>query len=155
MQDPYERWTDSATLTAPNGQQLLAMYDFVDIGGTCGEGSLQTLEVLASEPAQPVGTLDSEGESVIATVALGTVDDRWRVGIGITDEVRLEAEHTCVVYFVSGSSDGGVGFGTHFQMGSTGEDALWTVDSLDDARAYMEAQEYRTIVEILRSFETA
>lgn len=148
-----ERSLDSATLTAPNGQQLLAFYDFVDIGGACGsEHYVRPLEVLARE-AVDVPTLGEEGRSVLATIALGTVDERWTVGVGITQEAYIDAPETCVVYFVAASSDGGLGFGTHFQLGTHGEDALWTVDSLDDARAYMETDEYRTIVEVLRSFE--
>ncbi|MBO1770900.1 hypothetical protein [Agrococcus sp. TF02-05] len=56
VQVPHERWMDSATLTALNGQQLLAMHDFVDIGGgPCGE--LRPLEVLAVEPS--LWTIDS------------------------------------------------------------------------------------------------
>ncbi|WAC66767.1 hypothetical protein OVA14_03045 [Agrococcus sp. SL85] len=150
VQDPYERTMDSATLTAPNGQQLLALADFVDIGGACG-GIVFPFEVLAQEPSE-AAALDGGG-SVIATVAIGTETDRWIMGIGITDAERLEYEEACTTYFVAGSSDGGVGFGTHFQMGSTDDDPLWSIDSLDDARAYMETDEYRTILEILRSFE--
>lgn len=153
-QAPPERWADSATLTAPNGQQLLAMHDFVDIGGSCG-GFTFPLEVLATEPARAEPLLPDDGNPVIATVALGTDDDRWRVGVGITSSGSIERADACHVYFVGSSSDGGVSFGTHFQLSSAGEDPLWTVDSLDDARAYMETDEYATIIEILRSFETS
>lgn len=149
--DPDARWMDWAELTAPNGQQLLAFYDFIDIGGACGGDSVQPLEVLATE-ATSARTLDG-GDAVIATVALGTVDGRWRVGVGITQPEYLDRP-TCAVYFVGGSADGGVGFGTHFQLTSSGEDPLWTVDSLDDARAYLETDEYSTVMEILRSFES-
>lgn len=149
-----ERWVDSATLTAPNGQQLLAMHDFVDIGGSCG-GFTFPLEVLATEPARAEPLTTDDGDPVIATVALGTDDDRWRVGVGITSSGSIERAEACHVYFVGSSSDGGVSFGTHFQLSSAGDDPLWTVDSLDDARAYMETDEYATIIEILRSFETS
>lgn len=154
VQDPYERWMDSATLTAPNGQQLLAMHDFVDVGGACG-GSTFPLEVLATEPARAEPLTTDDGDPVIATVALGTDDDRWRVGVGITSSGSIERPEACRVYFVGSSSDGGVSFGTHFQLNSGGDDPLWTVDSLDDARAYMQNDEYATIIEILRSFETS
>lgn len=149
--EPWERWMDSATLTAPNGQQLLQMHDFMDIGGACGD-DVAPLEVLASEPFEAQGL--SGESSAIATVALGTSDDRWRVGVGITDEAALPDE-ACKVYFVFSSSDGGVGMGTHLQLDASGEDTLWTVDSLDDARAYMETDEYATILEILRSVEVS
>jgi hypothetical protein len=151
--DPYERWMDSATLTAPNGQQLVRMADFVDVGWACG-GVAEPLEVLATEPAPGRGLTDDEG-LVIATVALGTLDDRWRFGVGITGPAWLDASEGCAVGFVFASSDGGASMGTHLQLTSTGDDPLWTVDSLDEARAYMETQEYATIVEVLRSVVTA
>jgi hypothetical protein len=153
VEDPYVRSADHATLTAPNGQQLLQMADFVDIGGACG-GVSEPLEVLAAEPG-PGTALAAAGGTSIATVALGTSDGRWRVGLGITGDEWLDSDEGCAVYFVFGSADGGVSMGTHFQLTSAGDDALWTVDSLDDARAYMETAEYATILEILRSVEVA
>ncbi len=149
VQDPYERTMDSATLTAPNGQELLTLADFVDVGGACD--AVYPFEVLAQEPSS-AGPADDR--AVIATVAIGTESDRWIMGMGIASPESIAYEETCYVYFITGSSDGGVGFGTHFQMGSTDDDPLWSIDSLDDARAYMETDEYRTIIEILRSFET-
>ncbi|GAA1422242.1 hypothetical protein [Agrococcus citreus] len=153
VDDPFVRWMDSATLTAPNGQQLLQMTDFIDIGGTCGDVS-EPVEVLATETGAGTALADASATS-IATVALGTVDDRWRVGVGITGDEWLDATETCAISFVLGSSDGGVSIGTHFELAAGGEDALWTVDTLDDARAYMETAEYATILEILRSVEVA
>lgn len=154
--DAGGRWFDSATLTAPNGQQLLQSSDFVDIGGACGEDYQFPVEVLASEPAD-VQALGAEETPQITTVALGTDDERWTFGVGITSVDRLpEAGATgCSWYFVHGSSDGGVSIGTHFMMASIEDDPLWTVDSLDDAMAYMQTDEYATILEILRSVETS
>ena len=110
--------------------------------------------MLAAEPGPGTGLADG-GATSIATVALGTVDGRWRVGVGITGEASLDAAETCAVDFVAGSSDGGVSMGTHFQLDAVGDDVLWTVDTLDDARAYLETAEYATILEILRSVELA
>ncbi|MCR8670051.1 hypothetical protein [Agrococcus sp. HG114] len=148
VQDPYVRWMDSATLTAPNGQQLLAMHDFVDIGGACFDGAVP-LEVLAVEPSQST-SLDG-AQAVIATVAID-FGSAWVMGIGVTAPEFVAHDVSCTFYFVGVSSEGGVGFGTHFQLGMT--DPLWAIDSLDDARAYMETDEYRTIIEILRSYRT-
>lgn len=151
VQDPYVRWFDSATLTAPNGQQLLAMHDFVDVGGSCD--APVPLEVLSTEPAA-ARPLDEEDEAIIATVALRAGEGHWKMGIGVTGAAWIDGDEACTVYFIGGSSEGGVGFGTHFQMSLGERDPLWSVDSLDDARAYMETDEYATIIEILRSYRT-
>ncbi|SDH39560.1 hypothetical protein [Agrococcus jejuensis] len=152
VQDRYQRWMDTATLTAPNGQQLLHSSDFVDVGGACGDAALPTLHVLATEPA---AVRSIEGESVvIATLAMAWNDGTFSMGIGITGDhfdgqTMLPA---CMINFIFASSDGGVAMGTHFHLGS--EDPLWNIASLDDATAYMETDEYATILEILRSVRT-
>lgn len=138
------RMMDAATLTAPNGQELLGLYDIVDVGAACDTAF--PFVVLAEEPSSVDGT-------TIATVAIGTEAERWIMGIGMVDDERLLQDETCYVYFTTGTSAGGIAFGTHFQMWSSDDDPLWSIDSLDDARAYMETDEYRTIIEILRSFE--
>ncbi|WP_137756708.1 hypothetical protein [Agrococcus sp. SGAir0287] len=150
------RWFDDASLTAPNGQVLLQSSDFVDIGGACGEDDQFPIEVLASEPADVQPLVEGETPQ-ITTVALGTADGRWTFGVGITSADRLPAPDStgCGWYFVHGSSDGGVSIGTHFVMASGEDDPLWTVDTLDDAEAYMETEEYATLLEILRSVRTA
>ncbi len=159
VQDPNDassRWYDTASLTAPNGQQLLQSGDFVDIGGACGEDDRYPIEILADEPAD-VDPQPADGEPRIVSVALGTDDGRWIFGMGIASPERLPAPGStaCGFYFVHGSSDGGLSVGTHFMMASIGDDPLWTVDTLDDARAYMETDEYATILEILRSVRLA
>lgn len=141
------RQIDVARLTAPNGQQLLTMQDFADIGGMCA-GPVP-LEVLAVEPSRSRAL---EGDAVVATVAVD-FGGTWVMGIGITSADWVDEDTTCLFYFVGDSSDGPVAFGTHFQLGTT--DPLWVIDSLDDARAYMETDEYATVIEILRSFETS
>ncbi|GAA2175335.1 hypothetical protein GCM10009846_24800 [Agrococcus versicolor] len=148
----YSRWMDSATLTAPNGQTLLRSSDFVDIGGMC-EGP-STGEVLGSEPIDVAPLVEGEGEDeqVIATVALD--GDPMVLSIGITAAANLgDGELACPFYNVFGTSDGGVSMGTHLQVSN--DDPLWNVDSVDDARAYMETDEYATILEILRSVRTS
>lgn len=154
--DPYERWMDSSTLTAPNGQRLLASYDFVDIGGACPPEHRLPIEVLATEPASAAPLTDGE-ETVIATVAVARPDGRWTFGIGVTSTDHLPAEGVgCGVYLVAASSDGGFSIGTHLTVGSYEEtDALWTIASLDDAHAYMQTAEYATLLEILRSVRTS
>ena len=145
--DPDELPWEAATLTAPNGQELLRMAQFPDIGGWC-EAPL-AFDVLAVEPAASM-PFEQEDDAVIATVAV-PIGERWEMGIGITSTTRSEGAG-CQLYFVGMSSAHPVSMGTHFSMPR--EDPLWMVDSLDDARAYMETDEYATILEILRSFET-
>ena len=87
---------------------------------------------------------------MLATYALGTTDGRWNVGVGLTAPERFEHGSTCSVDNIASSFAAGTDFGTTSRPG-----ALWTVDSLDDARASMETAEYATIVEILRSVEVA
>ncbi|QUW17737.1 hypothetical protein [Agrococcus sp. Marseille-Q4369] len=146
--DPDEPPWEAATLTAPNGQQLLRMAQFPDIGGSC-EAPL-AFDVLAVEPAASM-PFEQEDDAVIATVAV-PIGERWEMGIGITSTTRSEGAG-CQLYFVGMSSAHPVSMGTHFSMPR--EDPLWMIDSLDDARAYMETDEYATIIEILRSFETS
>lgn len=146
--DPDELPWEAATLTAPNGQELLRMAQFPDIGGSC-EAPL-AFDVLAVEPAASM-PFEQEDDAVIATVAV-PIGERWEMGIGITSTTRSEGAG-CQLYFVGMSSAHPVSMGTHFSMPR--EDPLWMVDSLDDARAYMETDEYATIIEILRSFETS
>ncbi|WP_425843853.1 hypothetical protein [Agrococcus sp. TSP3-2-1] len=146
--DPDELPWEAATLTAPNGQELLRMAQFPDIGGSC-EAPL-AFDVLAVEPAASM-PFEQEDDAVIATVAV-PIGERWEMGIGITSTTR-SAGAGCQLYFVGMSSAHPVSMGTHFSMPR--EDPLWMVDSLDDARAYMETDEYATIIEILRSFETS
>jgi hypothetical protein len=153
--DPYERWMDSATLTAPNGQPLLQSGDFVDIGGACDADALEPFEVLAAEPAA-VGPIEADDEPTIATVAVALPSGRWRVGVGITAAtLPASGEPGCMLSYVFGTSEGGASIGTHFMLSPSGDDPLWTVDTLDDARAYMETGEYATILEILRSVRTS
>lgn len=144
VDDPYDRMMDAATLTAPNGQELLGLYDLVDVGAACD--ATYPFEVLAEEPSSVDGTR-------IATVAIGTEAERWIMGIGVVADAVVLQDEACYVYFTTGTSAGGIALGTHFQMWSSDADPLWSIDSLDDARAYMETDEYRTIIEILRSFE--
>lgn len=142
------RWYDSASLTAPSGQRLLQSSDYVDIGGACGEDYQFPMEVLASEPAE-ASTLEGQHTAELTTVAIGTDDGRWTFGVGITASELLPepGETGCGWYFVHG----GASIGTHFLIASIEDDPLWTVDTLDDAEAYMETDEYATILEILRS----
>lgn len=150
------RWFDEASLTAPNGQELLQSSDFVDIGGACGDDFQFPIEVLASEPADVEALVEGDVPQ-ITTVALGTDDGRWTFGVGITSTDRLPepGDTGCAWYFVHGSSDGGVSIGTSLMIASIEEDPLWTVDTIDDATAYMETDEYATILEILRSVRTS
>lgn len=149
------RWYDSASLTAPNGQTLLRSSDYVDIGGACGEAYQFPFEVLATEPADAQGLASGQAPQ-ITTVALGTDDGRWTFGVGITSIDRLPEPGAtgCAWYFVHASSVAGVSIGTSLMMASIEDDPLWTVDTLDDATAYMQTDEYATILEILRSVRT-
>jgi hypothetical protein len=156
---------DSVELTAPNGQMLVGLWDYVDVGGVCDAESVRPIEVLAMEESElpfdrdaaqagidewsPGTDVDSK-RPVLATYALGTTDGRWNVGVGLTTPERFEHGPTCYVYNIASS----FAAGTSFEV-TTEPDALWTVDSLDDARAYMESAEYGTILEILRSVEVA
>jgi hypothetical protein len=145
VEDPYARYMDAAVLTAPNGQALLHSYDFVDLGGACGgPETFQPVELLATEP------LAASADTTIVTAALRSVDGRWTFGMGLVSG-DVSTIDTCVVQFTTGSSDGGLFLGTSPTIASNGDDPLWTVDTLDDARAYMETEEYATILEILRS----
>ncbi|MFC7432164.1 MULTISPECIES: hypothetical protein [unclassified Agrococcus] len=149
VEDPYERWMDASTLIAPNGQQLLHSYDFVDLGGACGDPvNFQPIEILSDEPHPAIA------DTSIVTAALRSVDGRWMFGVGLVGG-DVSAIDTCVFRFTAGSSDGGLFLGTLPDLISTAEDPLWTVDTLDDATAYMETGEYATIVEILRSARLA
>lgn len=156
---------DSVELTAPNGQMLVGLWDFVDVGGVCDAESIRPIEVLAMEETDlpfdrdaaqaeidewHPGTDVESKRPVLATYALGTTDGRWTVGIGHTTPERFEHGSTCYVYNIASSFASGTAFGI-----STTPDPLWTVDTLDDARAYMATAEYATIVEILRSVEVA
>jgi len=144
------RWFDSATLTAPNGQVLLQSYDLVDLGGACGGPErFQPLEILATEPLEGAAS-----DTTIATVALRSVDGRWTFGMGLVGG-DLPTTDTCVVHFTASTSDGGFLLGTTTTITSNGDDPLWTVDTLDDATAYMQTDEYATLLEILRSVRTA
>lgn len=146
VQEPYERWMDGSTLTAPNGEQLLEAYDVVDLGGACGDPeNFQPVEVLATEPLEGAST-----ETAIATLAIGTVDGRWTFGMGLVSG-QLSTVASCVAHFTTGTSDGGMLIGTRSTITSAGDDPLWTIDTLEDAAAYMETEEYATILEILRS----
>lgn len=152
--DPTGRWYDTSTLTAPTGQLLLEAGDTVDTGFVCPDG-VYPIEILGSEPAD-VQPLEGHEVSQITTVALGTEDGRWRFGVGIAsvDPLQDLEAPTCGFSFVHGSSDGNAWSGTHYLVPSHGDDPLWTVDTLDDARAYMETAEYATLLEILRSVRT-
>lgn len=148
--DPYERWMDESSLTAPSGQLLLSAYDLVDLGGACGgPETFQPIEVLATEPLEGAAE-----DTSIATIALGTVDGRWTFGMGLVSGALPDVD-TCVVHFMAGTSDGGMLVGTTPSITSAGDDPLWTVDTLDDAAAYMETEEYATLLEILRSVQLA
>lgn len=155
---------DSVELSAPNGQMLVGLWDYVDVGGMCDAESVRAIELLALEetdlPFDRAGAQaeidewfpgeDVEGRRpVLATYALGTVDGRWNVGVGLVEARRMQHE-TCYVYNIAST----FGAGTAFEV-TTAPDPLWTVDTLDDARAYMETAEYATILEILRSVEVA
>lgn len=153
---------DSVELTAPNGQMLVGLWDFVDVGGLCDEGSVQPVEMLAlEETALPFDRAAAQAEidewfpgedvederPVLATYALGTVDGRWNFAVGYTSAGQMERD-ACRVYNIAGTFAAGTAFDV-----TSAPNPLWTVDSLDDARAYMETTEYATILEILRSVE--
>jgi len=144
-----ERWFDDASLVAANGQTLLRSADFVDIGGYCDAPMQGTL--LHSEPAD-VDDLDGE-PAMIAVVAFDGPPAVFAMGITSAAWIAEDGQFGCPFYFVFRTSDGGVSMGTHFQVSS--DDPLWVVDSLEDAQAYMETDEYATLLEILRSVETS
>ncbi|WP_092503239.1 hypothetical protein [Agrococcus jejuensis] len=144
------RSLDSVEITAPNGQQLLTSYDFVDIGGWCD--APMTGELLHSEP---IGLESPTGDETPVIAAIAFDGDPMIFAMGITAAERIGPDGTfgCPFYFVLGTSDGGTSMGTHFQVSN--DDPLWNIASLDDATAYMETDEYATILEILRSVRTA
>ncbi|MCH1884081.1 hypothetical protein [Agrococcus sp. ARC_14] len=79
--------------------------------------------------------------------------------MGITDAERLREPIGCPFYFIVGgpAADGELGgiltFGSEAQVTGIGDADVWIVDSLDDANAYIETDEYATLQQILLSLE--
>lgn len=150
VQDPSERWMDASTLTAPTGQPLLHSADFVDIGGWCDAANQGT--VLHEEPID-LGWVMPDTTPVIAAIAFDGDPMIFAMGITAAESIGDDGQLACPFYFVFESSDGGASMGTHFQVSN--DDPLWNIDSLDDAFAYTETDEYATLLEILRTVQTS
>lgn len=79
--------------------------------------------------------------------------------MGITGAERLQEPLGCPFYFITGgpAPEGELGgvltFATESQLSGTGDAAVWIVDSIEDARAYLETEEYATLKQILLSLE--
>lgn len=147
---------DTVVVRRPDGQvQLRFSQAPGDVGGGCP--TPPPSELLDMEPL----SLDGEASEPVAfgAVAIELDDGRWVFAMGITGEAQLSEPLTCPFYFVTGgpAEPGGFGgllaFGTESQVTGTGDAAVWVVDSLDDARAYAESEEYATLKQILLSLE--
>lgn len=147
---------DGVVIRRPDGQQQLGLSQAPgDVGGICE--AIPAGVLLDSEPL----SLGSEHQWMSGGPAFGAVavqlgDGRWVFGMGITGEERLREPLSCPFYFITGGPGelGGIlSFGTESQLTGTGAGSVWVVDSLDDARAYLETEEYATLKQILLSLE--
>lgn len=163
FEEVYGEPVDGVIIRRPDGQQQLRFSQAIgDVGGICAVEGPDGI----SRPVQPAGelldtapilpALDDE-EVAFGAVAVERDDGTWTFGMGITAAERLQEPLGCPFYFVIGGPGelGGIlSFGTESQLTGTGEGSVWVVDSLDDARAYLETEEYATLKQILVSLES-
>lgn len=160
---------DGVVVRRPDGQPLLRFSQAPgDVGGSCtveGSDGLSTFApregVLLDEVPIVLGTQGSPLEDLaVGAVAVELDDGSWLFGMGITAEARLQEPLGCPFSFVAGgpaASDelgGLLAFGTQPQLAVEPDGAIWVVESLDAAWAYVETDEYATLKSILRSLET-
>ncbi|MGY3127866.1 hypothetical protein ACVWW9_001365 [Agrococcus sp. UYP33] len=159
---------DGVTVRRPDGQPQLTFSQAPgDVGGICTvEGSdgvstpmLPDSELLDTAPlALGDGSADAEAVA-FGAVAVELEDGRWIFGMGITAEEWLQEPLGCPFYFITtgpapeGEPGGIMTFATESQLSGMGDAAIWIVDSIEDARAYLETEEYATLKQILLSFE--
>ncbi|MGM1028859.1 MAG: hypothetical protein ACQEWM_03170 [Actinomycetota bacterium] len=145
---------DGVVVRRPDGQAQLRFSQVPgDVGGSCGERPQS--EVLDMQSL----SLDADEPTAFGAVAAELQDGRWIFGMGVTAERQLQEPLGCPFYFITGGPaeavepSGLLTFATESQLSGTGDAAVWIVDSLDDARAYLETEEYATLKQILLSLE--
>lgn len=149
-----------ATVLTPDGTPVLhfdiAVTDGT-IGGACAEGAPEVL-VLRSEPSDlevdtPQG--DALGAPTIVTAVAPQADGSYWLGIGLATAEAVQAP-TCLFYFaVNPIGDPAVAtFATGLQLdpyGTPDRPDTFVFATIEDVNAYLETEEYASIIEILGS----